>query len=340
MLKLYTDPKFLIPMYRKQVFPLLFDLWYVRNEYLLEKFELVYRVEECDIAVVPIDIAHYDSAKGQPRLAKFIGTALDLGKKVWVYTAGDFGQTIDPRVNTFRTGGFHSKLNDSTFILPSFIGDPYEFLEKDFKTIPKNNKIQIGFVGNANNSLVKKIKEYLVYIKYNCKRFTKQLQTDFQPYYPSSIKRYQFLKRLMVNSNIITDFILRKKYHGGVNKTEDHKKFKLEFFQNMEHNPYVFCIRGVGNFSVRLYETLAMGRIPVVIDTDFRLPLINSINWDNHIVLVQEHSLEQQLLGFHHKISEIDFEQIQMQNRELWLKKLRRIEYFVAIYDRFTLESN
>lgn len=335
MLKLYTDQEFLTPTYRKQVFPLLFDLWYLPNPDLLERYVLVNTIEECDIAVVPVDIAHYDTTKNQSRFNQFINDALTLGKKVWVYTAGDFGKTLEERVYTFRTGGFDSKLNKSTFIIPSFIGDPYEFLGKDFQTIPKTSQPQIGFVGNAAHSLVKKMKEYLVFLRYNFKRLTHQLHTDFQPFYPSSIKRYQFLQQLMANKNIETDFVLRKKYRAGVKKTEDNKKTTLEFFQNMERNPYVFCMRGAGNFSVRLYETLAMGRIPVVIDTDFRLPLDDTIDWEKHLVLVQEKTLEKQLLDFHRKISEVDFEKMQIENRELWLIKLRRIEYFIQIHDFF-----
>jgi hypothetical protein len=42
---------------------------------------------------------------------------------------------------------------------------------------------------------------------------------------------------------------------------------------------YVLCVRGAGNFSHRLYETLAAGRIPVILDTNLALPLGGEIDW-------------------------------------------------------------
>ena len=37
-------------------------------------------------------------------------------------------------------------------------------------------------------------------------------------------------------------------------------------------NLYGLCVRGFGNFSFRLGETLMMGRIPILIDTECILP--------------------------------------------------------------------
>jgi hypothetical protein len=52
-----------------------------------------------------------------------------------------------------------------------------------------------------------------------------------------------------------------------------------EYVEHLLASDYVLCVRGAGNFSHRLYETLAVGRIPVILDTNLVLPLADEIDW-------------------------------------------------------------
>ena len=63
------------------------------------------------------------------------------------------------------------------------------------------------------------------------------------------------------------------------------------FFQNISDTDYTICIRGTGNFSQRLYEVLAFGRIPIFIDTDSILPYDEIINWRDYCVWVKPDEL-------------------------------------------------
>ena len=111
----------------------------------------------------------------------------------------------------------------------------------------------------------------------------------------------------------------------------------------MFNNAYNFCIRGVGNFSVRFYETLAVGRIPILLNTDCRLPLSNAIDWKKHCVILDENietSLEQQIIDFHNSLSETEFEALQKSNRDLWLSHLNREVYFKKVYNQIKSKSN
>lgn len=335
MLKIYTDQQFIKAENRRCIFPLLFDLCYTKNEYLLKQYELMDQMEEADIVIVPIDISEYYQKKQQKWLFDYIDKAIALQKKVWVYTAGDYGLSIDKRVYTFRLSGFDSKLDPNTFILPSFIDDPCSIIQKKNHPIVKKPLPKIGFVGHASNSWTKWIKEVLVFLLHNYKRFVKVLFTDFQPFYPSSVKRYKLLSLLQKNNQIDANFIFRNQYRAGVKTVEDKKKTTLDFLKNIEENPYTFCLRGSGNYSVRLYETLAMGRIPFVIDTDFRLPLDGIINWEQHCIIVSDKNICKGLIDFHQKISEEDFQKMQVNNRNLWLRFLNREAYFTNLSTLF-----
>ena len=106
----------------------------------------------------------------------------------------------------------------------------------------------------------------------------------------------------------------------------------MEFFTNIENNLYTVCIRGAGNFSVRLYETLMMGRIPVVIASDAKLPLENYINWEKHLVITNSENILKDLVVFHEKSSNEALIEIQKNNRELMLGLFQRVNYFAALY--------
>lgn len=335
MLKLYTDQSYLSPENRKIVFPLLFDIWYVPNNNLLEKYQLVSTMEEADIVVVPVDIAFFQKNNKQQELEDFINKALHLDKKVWQYSAGDYGKTGNNKVDTFRLGGFDSKLSTNTYILPSFISDPYTKIPQKFRSLVKAERPQVGFVGHASNAFNKRLKEFFLFIVYNFKRWIKKVDTDYQAFYPSAKKRFQLLSLLEQNPVIKTDFLYREQYRAGAKTAEQKQQTTIEFFQNMERNPYTFCLRGVGNFSVRFYETLAMGRIPVVVDTDFRLPLSSKINWAKHCIMAKEDKIMEALIDFHQKISPEDFKIMQKNNRALWKTHLERQAYFLNIYTIF-----
>lgn len=335
MLKLYTNKLFLTQEYRSEVFPLLFDLHFVVNTTLQKYYCLVDSVLESDYVVMPINYLRFKTHKAA--FNELQNEARQFNKIMWVYTAGDYGFTIrEPNTITFRLGGFKSKLPKSTIILPSFINDPYQKLDVDFLALSKSDKPQLGFVGHADSSWLKCVKEFLLFIKRNFKR--KQLVGDYQNFYPSGYKRAKYLKEIISDSTIKATFIFRNKYRAGAKNDMLKQKTTLEFYKNMFENPYTFCMRGEGNFSVRFYETIAMGRIPVLLDTDCKLPLDDTINWNNHCVSVyakHKKSIANQIIDFHNTISEKDFENMQVNNRHLWLKVLNRASFFIEIYKKF-----
>lgn len=55
MLKLYTDITLLNEKNRSQVFPLLFDLYYLKNNYLNQFYSLAEKPEIADIIILPLD---------------------------------------------------------------------------------------------------------------------------------------------------------------------------------------------------------------------------------------------------------------------------------------------
>ena len=338
MIKLYTDTSFLTESNRKQVFPLLFDLWYLKNDNLVNYYQLTDDVVACDVVVLPIDYTSF--LKHPEALNRLLQTAKAHRKPLWIYSAGDYGFTnYIPHSYTFRMGGFKSKLPENTFVLPAFINDPYDdYLIQDFGVLNKTSAPQIGFVGHAHGGIKKFAKELLSHLKYVIRRKSGFIKADAQTFYASSIKREKYLSVLSKSPDLKTDFILKPQYRAGA-QTEALKQASSQtFFNNIYNNAYTFCSRGVGNFSVRFYEVLAVGRIPVLLDTDCQLPLEPQIDWSQHCVILDARSnkpLATQILEFHERLSPEAFKQLQRDNRALWLQQLERIAYFKHIHHIF-----
>ncbi|WP_289662994.1 exostosin domain-containing protein [Flavobacterium panacagri] len=294
-------------------------------------------ISEADVAIFPVDIISFLKNDKINFFNDWIAMVSKYDLPIWIYAAGDFGFSSEIfNVTTFRLGGFKSKLNTSTNIIPSFINDPYkEVLKNDFFLLPKKEQPNIGFVGNANGSFLKICKEFVLYAKRNLINILKKSPEDYHPFYPSGWKRFKLLQKIVNESKIESNFIFRKKYRAQGKNAGSKEDTTLEFFNNIQNNLYVFCLRGNGNFSVRFYEALIMGRIPVLVDTDVKLPLENIIDWKQHCLIVSENSIIEDLIYFHESKTQEELKEIQKKNRKLVLEKLNRIDYFIQISNEY-----
>jgi hypothetical protein len=72
-----------------------------------------------------------------------------------------------------------------------------------------------------------------------------------------------------------------------------------EFEENLKCAEFALCPRGAGNFSIRFYEVLKAGRIPVVIvDSDTAWPLGELIDWPRLVVCATPSTLAARICEF------------------------------------------
>ena len=55
MIKIYTDTSYLTQEFRKIIFPVLFDIHFIKSTLALEKFQLVATLENADVVIVPVN---------------------------------------------------------------------------------------------------------------------------------------------------------------------------------------------------------------------------------------------------------------------------------------------
>jgi hypothetical protein len=83
------------------------------------------------------------------------------------------------------------------------------------------------------------------------------------------------------DNRIISNFIIRNNFWGG--KPHDSNIIN-DFLNNIKYSHFNICNRGNGNFSMRFYQVLSCGRIPILLNTDILLPFEDEIDWDNIII--------------------------------------------------------
>ncbi len=291
-------------------------------------------IEESDVAILAMSWNYYVKTNQQSKAFQFFKKTQDLQIPTWVVLLDDVGLDFPdfPHVKLFRQSGYRTKAPQWHVGLPVFISDPLKehynantIFERCYSKHPT-----IGFCGYATLNIALALKTKLKIGLKNLGYYLKLHSQEPEMLLAAAQWRYKILKRLEAYSNIRTNFIYRKKYRAGTQNAEQRAASTQEFFDNIKDSDYVVCVRGAGNFSVRLYETLAMGRIPVFVNTDCILPINDVINWKDHVVWVEANEIP--VIGnivfeFHKKMNQETFISLQHRNRVLW-EKMLTIKFF------------
>ncbi len=291
-------------------------------------YESVNTVSECDFAILPMAIEYYMLNNKRDLMLSFIDAAKKAGKKVITETHGDFGVTpLVKDVIVMRQNGYQNRRLLFQYAMPAFFGDPMKrYFQQDTIVIrEKLAKPVIGFCGQASTTWKKNLYDVCRTAVRNLKYHVGLSVWEPHSLYPSTLLRSRTLKMIEKDDRLEANFIKRDKYRAGANSKDDREKTTREFYQNMIDSDYIVCVRGGGNFSVRIYETLAMGRIPIFINTDCILPFDNIIDWKRYCVWVEAHELHRLgdiVSGFHEALSPEEFKQRQQECRALWEKHL------------------
>lgn len=116
-------------------------------------------------------------------------------------------------------------------------------------------------------------------------------------------------------SDYAKNFIIRNGFFCG---TVDKKLGVFQFIENLKHNLYNVCVRGMGNFTYRFFETLSAGRIPIFIDTDTPLPFESIIDYKKHCIHIKYEDLELLPEAINEFESKNNLEQVQLNNYNLY----------------------
>jgi hypothetical protein len=344
-MKLYYPHLHYNAAYRGQVFPLLKP--FIKNKDFTDAdrlamygvseddFVFVNSLDTCEVVILTMSWYYYKLTKQMDLAYGLIEEAKEAGKMVWSINNGDFGVKL-PRfknLTVYRQGGYVANNQIGHEGYPSFIND-YLIKNKLINVYLNSTYCEqpiVGFCGYAKLSKWDAIKEMM---RQSVRNLRSQMGFNYlepQKILSASYLRACLLSQLEANPLINNHFIKRKQYRAGVTKNKETHTTTTEFYNNILESQYVLCVRGAGNFSVRFYETLMMGRIPLYVHTDGYLPLSDVIDWKKHVVWVdykERHQMANILVDFHQKLDQDSLGVLLKKNRSLWEEKLTLSGFF------------
>lgn len=336
--KLYAGPHYKDPALYTHI-ELLFPFWGVtakesmpfvraaalQYQYSKDDFTLVEDIKDCDYVVLPYSYERFKSVN-PGKVQMILDEARAAGKPVLIDGAGDLEYPIDvPNSVVFRVSQYRYSAKDNEITVPfpaedllqSFRGGVHELRTK--QDIPS-----IGFTGWADISALKRAKIFI-------KELPITLGALFDEKRGAEHKGLLFRKRALAalsnTTGIEPHFTARATYSGHVATISGTvKNNREEFVDNLAGSDYALAVRGDANASVRFYEALSMGRIPVFLDTACVLPLEDRINYRDFCVFVDWRDTDrigEKLVEFHRSVTPERFALMQHKAREAYEKYLR-----------------
>jgi hypothetical protein len=228
-----------------------------------------------------------------------IGQYIDLALKyrkpvIALYNDDNAVPTNLPKyVHVYRTSFYKSKQKENEFALPAWSDDFTNTKKICLKM--KSEKPTVSFCGALSNE-----------------------------------SRQQAMDILSKNQNIQTNFLVRNEgFWGG--KPQD-QNIRKEYIDNMYNSDIVLCCRGIGNFSYRLYETMSLGKIPLIVDSDLVMPFENEINWKKLTIWVDSvDKIDEAVVNFWNSINETQYKDLQLKIRKFYEEYVSPIGFIKQI---------
>jgi hypothetical protein len=221
----------------------------------------------------------------QELISSFEKLAKLHNKKILIFYPGDSDLEVPvSRPIVFRNSqyGYKKKINE--VIMPGFAADLGARYGMESRS--KGEKAVIGFCGWASYGT---LREWLSYFASNARAMFGNQVHKKGLYF-----RRKTLKVLEKSNEVACEFIIRSSYSGsGKTIAMDAQTSRREYVENMKKSDFVLAPKGDGNFSVRFFESLSLGRIPLLIDTNCVLPFEEEIKYDDFILRVDHTRLSE-----------------------------------------------
>jgi hypothetical protein len=291
-----------------------------------EFLELV-SLPEAEVIVAPAAWEKNDAAKESIRRLAAIAQP---DKPLIVFFWHDSDEPLHlPNALIFRTSLYKSTQKPYEYAMPAWSED-YIHLHRGgvLNLRPKASLPVVGFCGYALTPLdeaLHSMKDVAKLLRYGWHKTLRARQ--LRAYH---VLRGRLIRTLSASSKVGTNFVIHRQFYGTLSKS-DRARQRHQFFENIVNSDYVLCVRGAGNFSYRLYETLSCGRIPVLVDTDCVLPYDFFLNWKEFCVWVdcsEAGNIDRIVAAFHQRLTDHEFRDLQRRCRQIWEDYLSPLGFF------------
>lgn len=293
-------------------------------------FNLVKDISFADYILIPHNYFQIKSDEEYIKKAESLSNS--YSKKIIVFAIGDSYEEVKIKNSiVLRMSQYSHKKLDNEIIMPAYAADLTYGEELSFRD--KSDIPSVSFCGYAEDKSL--LKNFIFYLKNTFwLRGTMKLGLYFR------MKSIKILKR---SKKVKTDFIIRRSYGANDRTIElDPVVARNDYKMNILNNDFVLAPKGDGNYSVRFFETLALGRVPILIDTDCTLPLEKDIDYSKIILRVNYRDIDKLdsiVSEFYKGISNENWLAMQENARNVFVKFLRIDSFFRFIFTKDNLNK-
>ena len=209
-------------------------------------------------------------------LDRVLGEARATGTHAILFANQDDPSPIDyPDTIVLRPSLYRSKRLPHEIVMPGQIEDLGA--AHGHAPRPKGERPSIGFMGKAGFDSAKAALRYYV----------RNYIVRHGPEREGMYFRRRALGLLRRDPRFDLTATARKRFSAHARTIEvPPEQARREYIESIKNCLFTLAPRGDGNYSLRFYEALSLGRIPVLIDTDMILPLADRIAYDEFMVRV------------------------------------------------------
>ena len=297
----------------------------LQYQYSKEDFALVSDIAEAEYVHVPYGYERL-KATNPERLARIVEDARGAGKPLLIDGSGDLEFPIDiPNSVVLRVSQYRYRVAGNDLTVPFPAEDLLEtYYGGEMQLREKPETPSVGFTGWASMTLKNRLKTELKELPITSAGL---LDPKRRAERKGLFYRERALKALGATAGIENHFTARATYSGHVKTISgtvaDNRR---EFVETLAASDYTLAVKGDANSSVRFYEALAMGRIPLFLDTACVLPLEDELNYRDFCVFVDWKDTDRigaRLLEFHASVTPERFIEMQKEARRAYREYLR-----------------
>jgi hypothetical protein len=348
MLRITSDPVFLPPDVRHV--HMLFPWWGILSKrfevdeifddymkYGKDIFSWVDNLADADFAVLPASWERYTLKDCEALADEYFSKARAAGVPVLAFTTDDPEWDIHSAgVTHFRYAVTRKTRLPHVYAMPSFTRDISREAGSGWYAREKTDTPVLGFCGGAGWSLLHEFR----FIRLSLARLRGRIPNTYNPpVRASAFYRLRLLRVAESQTEIQTNFIVQPIRYSQTKRNQldpaQRRQVRDIYRSNMLNSDYVLCMRGAANYSLRFYETLSAGRVPVVIESDAVFPFEEFIPYGEMMVWVPEEDAKKMgayIADFHSRFTSKQFIELQHELRNIWLTWLSPRGFFQNLY--------
>lgn len=283
------------------------------EQYSKEDFALAERIEDADYVFIPYQY-EWLRAVNPGKIDMIVREAEAAGKPLLIDGSGDVEHPILIKNSVIlRISQYQYSKKENEITLPFPAEDLLKERGGKLSIREKRSKPSVAFAGWAAPSLKQRFSDFVF--------------GGRGPERKGIFFRERALKSLMRSKRIETHIVVRPSYSGHVKTMSGPAvDIRREFIENLVGSDYALAIRGDANNSVRFFEALSLGRIPLFLDTACVLPLEHLVDYRSFCVFVDWRDTDRIgdiLADFHERLSPERFVEMQRRAREAFTTYLR-----------------